>query len=148
MSRLSTRQYNAKSGMEMPRKLYAKIQLKVLSCELMLKMTELLDRSKHPHVWNCWGLKYLKSVWCSWGTVGVGMSCLHQSKGRVGTVSGKSAGCMPRRAGEMWGTHPGAVTSPGFPSHLGTVCVGWKTIAVDISLHVEILSELWGRGWT
>lgn len=69
MSRLSTRQYNAKSGMGMLRKLYTKMQLKVLSCELMLKMTELLDRSKYPHVWNCWGLKNLKSVWCSWGAV-------------------------------------------------------------------------------
>lgn len=85
----------------MLRKLYAKIQLKVLSCELMLKMTELLDSSKYPHVWNCWGLKYLKSVWCPWGAVGVGMSCLHNSKGRLGRVSGTSAGCMPCRAGEM-----------------------------------------------
>lgn len=66
----------------------------------MLKMSELLDRSKYPHVWNCWDLKYLKSVSLVLrGAVGAGVCCLHK-KGRVGRVSGTSAGCMPCRAGE------------------------------------------------
>lgn len=99
-SRLSTGQCNAKAVVGMLRQLYTEILCKAVSCGPMLKMTELLDRSKYLHLWSCWvsGICEVSQVLLGWWG-GAGVSCLYNGEGRVGSVCGAVAGCVPCRAG-------------------------------------------------